>query len=230
METRVKGKIFKRIIKAITLDWEGINNYQYAQNGRVWVLWDPRWYSVKLIKAGAQYVHYQLTDNLGKIDCLITVVYGHNTIEQRRALWSDIHNLAANITTPWLIGGDFNAVLYSQDRLMGNPITYAETQDFASCIQTLQLNELIWKGDYYTWSNKQDGLDRISSSIDRMFGNFEWMMQWGQVQNEYVLPQISDHSPMLLSISMNTRHDKIPFRFLNVWADHGSFLQVVQEV
>nr|XP_016445978.1 PREDICTED: uncharacterized protein LOC107771163 [Nicotiana tabacum] len=230
METRVKEHNFKRITKAITPDWEGINNYQYAQNGRVWVLGDPRWYSVKLIKVGAQYVHCQLTDNLGKIDCLIIVVYGHNTIEQRKALWADIHNLAANITTLWLIGGDFNTVLYSQDRLMGNPITYSETQDFASCIQTLQLNELLWKGDYYTWSNKQDETDRIRSRIDRMFGNFEWMIQWGQVQNEYDLPQISDHSPMLLSISMNSRPGKIPFRFLNVWADHGSFVQIVQEV
>ncbi|XP_016481148.2 uncharacterized protein LOC107802208 [Nicotiana tabacum] len=180
METRVKEHNFKRIIKAITPDWEGINNYQYAQNSRVWVLWDPRWYSVMLIKAGAQYVHCQLIDNLGKIECLITVVYGHNTIEQRKALWADIHNLTANITTPWIIGGDFNAVLYSQDRLMGNPITYAETQDFASCIQTLQLNQLLWKGDYYTWSNKQDRTDRIRSRIDRMFGNFEWMIQWGR--------------------------------------------------
>ncbi|XP_019224481.1 PREDICTED: uncharacterized protein LOC109206146 [Nicotiana attenuata] len=181
METRVKEHNFKRVTKAIAPDWEGINNYQYAQNGRVWVLWDPRWYSVKLLKAGDQYVHCQITDNVGKIDCLITVVYGHNTIEQRKALWAEVHKMAANITTPWLIGGDFNAVLYSQDRLMGNPITYAETQDFANCIQTLQLSELLWKGDYYTWSNKQDGTDRIRSRIDRMFGNFEWMMQWGQV-------------------------------------------------
>ncbi|XP_075080268.1 uncharacterized protein LOC142165794 [Nicotiana tabacum] len=113
---------------------------------------------------------------------------------------------------------------------MGNHITYAETQDFASCIQTLQLTELIWKGDYYTWSNKQYGPDRISSRIDRILENFEWMMQWGQVQNEYDLPQISDHSPIILSISMSTRPGKIPFRFLNVRAYHGSFLQVVQEV
>lgn len=55
-------------------------------------------------------------------------------------------------------------------------------------------------------------------------------MQWGHVQTEYDLPQIYDHSSMLLSISIANRLGKIPFKFLNVWAGHASFLQLVQEV
>ncbi|XP_019255322.1 PREDICTED: uncharacterized protein LOC109233927 [Nicotiana attenuata] len=70
-------------------------------------------------------------------------------------------------TIPWMIGGDFNVVLQLQDRMHGNPVTKAETQDFSKCIQELKLKELAWEGDYYTWSNKQDGGDRIWS--DRIF-------------------------------------------------------------
>lgn len=81
--------------------------------------------------------------------------------------------LAANIATPWIIYEDFNVVLYLQDRLMGNLIIYVETQDFSYCIQALQLSKLAWKGDYYTWSNKQHVPDRVSSRIDKVFGNFE---------------------------------------------------------
>ncbi|XP_019261450.1 PREDICTED: uncharacterized protein LOC109239352 [Nicotiana attenuata] len=158
----------------------------------------------------------------------INYQYAQN-VEQRRSLWTDMHSLSANIITPWIICGEFNAVLYPQERVMGNPITYAETH-FSNCIQALQVNGSIWKGDYYTWSNKQYGSHRINSRIDRVFGNFEWMMQWGHVQTKYDLPQMYDHSPMLLPISTITRPGKIPFRFLNVWADHDSFLQLVQEV
>lgn len=53
METRVKEHNSKRVIKAIVPDQGVITNYQYAQNGRLWVLWDPRWYTVTLLKAGA---------------------------------------------------------------------------------------------------------------------------------------------------------------------------------
>lgn len=42
METRVKEHNFKRVIKAIVSEWEVFINYQYAQNGRLWVVWDPR--------------------------------------------------------------------------------------------------------------------------------------------------------------------------------------------
>lgn len=47
---------------------------------------------------------------------------------------------------PWIIGGDFNAVLQLQDRKHGNPVTKAETRDFSDCIQELKLNELNWEG------------------------------------------------------------------------------------
>lgn len=52
----------------------------------------------------------------------------------------------------------------------------AEIQDFNKCVQDLRLSELAWEGEYYIWSNKQDGSDRLWSRIDRMFGNYEWMM------------------------------------------------------
>ncbi|XP_075102876.1 uncharacterized protein LOC142177587 [Nicotiana tabacum] len=66
-----------------------------------------------------------------------------------------------------------------QARLMGSPITYTKVQDFADCMTSLSLNELSWTGEYYTWSNKQYGADRVCSRLDRALGNFEWIMQWG---------------------------------------------------
>ncbi|XP_016499265.2 uncharacterized protein LOC107817887 [Nicotiana tabacum] len=52
------------------------------------------------------------------------------------------------------------------------------------------------KGEYYTWTNKQQSSDRICSRLDRAFGNHDWMMQWGHVVMEYDVPLISDHTPI----------------------------------
>ncbi|KAF3675337.1 hypothetical protein FXO37_05924 [Capsicum annuum] len=52
----------------------------------------------------------------------------------------------AQTTKPWLIWGDFNALLKSQDRVHGAPVTKAEIQDFATCMHDLSLNKLAWKG------------------------------------------------------------------------------------
>lgn len=64
---------------------------------------------------------------------------------------------------------------------MGTPVSYAEIQGLSERVHDLLLNELNWRGEYYTWTNKQHGDDRICSRLDRAFGNYEWMMQWEQV-------------------------------------------------
>ncbi|XP_060170357.1 uncharacterized protein LOC132601275 [Lycium barbarum] len=111
----------------------------------------------------------------GTFEYLITVIYGYNSMEQRKALWADLTDVAQGVTLPWLICGDFNSVLLPDDRLYGNP------------------------GEYYTWSNKQSGADRNLSRIDRAFSNHDWMMLWGHVTLKYDLPNISYHAPMILN-------------------------------
>lgn len=83
--------------------------------------------------------------------------------------------------------------LYPADRQMGNHVTQAEIQGFSNCVHDLVLNELPWKGEYYTWTNKQQGDDQVCSRIDRCFENYEWMMKWGHILAKYDVPNISDH-------------------------------------
>ncbi|XP_060180627.1 uncharacterized protein LOC132610344 [Lycium barbarum] len=71
----------------------------------------------------------------------------------------------------------------------------------------LHLNEIAWKGEYYTWSNKQQGDERVCSRLDRAIGNHEWMMAWGQVRNI-----------------------KVPFRFFNIRAEHNKFQDIISAI
>lgn len=92
------------------------------------------------------------------------------------------------------------------------------------------VSELPWKGEYYTWTDKQLGDARICSRIYRAFGNHEWMMLWGHVQIEYALPQLSDHTPMLFNLTSSQHIIKAPFRFFNVWVDHPEFLEILEHI
>ncbi|XP_016448286.1 uncharacterized protein LOC107773375 [Nicotiana tabacum] len=116
------------------------------------------------------------------------------------------------------------------DRLHGNTVHQADIQDFVDCIQTTNLSELSWRGDYCTWTNKQRVEDIIFSRIDRAFGNYEWMMKWGNITMEYGLPGIYDHAPMILPMEVDQLTIKYPFRFFNVWADHQEFEQMVEDI
>ncbi|XP_070022230.1 uncharacterized protein [Nicotiana sylvestris] len=163
------------------------------------------------------------------IPCVVTVIYGYNTCEQRKYLWGTLKELAQGINMPWLIVGDFNAVLYPQDKLFGNPVQYVEIKDFTDYIHDLLLNEVKWPGDYYTWTNEQQSSDRICSRLDKAFGNHEWMMRWGYKVMEYDVPLISDHAPVFFSLKINQSNVKVPFKIFNSWAEHNN-LVIVEKI
>ncbi|XP_015075531.1 uncharacterized protein LOC107019625 [Solanum pennellii] len=138
--------------------------------------------------------------------------------------------MSKGVSQPWLIVGDFNAILSTKDKLDRVPVTNNEIKDFAECLRDMGVNELQWKGNYYTWTNKQCGRDRISSRIDRAFGNDEWMDKWGHVNVEYGNPSISDHSSMMILLQKTQQHGKFSFKFFNVWTEHEAFMEMVEAI
>lgn len=112
---------------------------------------------------------------------MVTMIYGFNTRELHKGLWQELNNIVLGINFPWIIIGDFNVVLSPQDRQAGNAVIMVNIKDFQECIQNIRVIELPWKGNYYSWSNKQNVQDIISSRIDRAFGNYERMVKWGML-------------------------------------------------
>lgn len=76
-----------------------------------------------MVTQAAQYIHCVVTSRNKRIDCCMNVVYGYNTINQRMTLWADLRLLANQCNKSWLIWGDFNALLTSQDRIYDAPVT-----------------------------------------------------------------------------------------------------------
>ncbi|XP_069144431.1 uncharacterized protein [Solanum lycopersicum] len=138
--------------------------------------------------------------------------------------------MVKNMIYPWLIIGDFNAILSPRDRQAGASVNENEIRDFADSVKTMGIHELQWKGSCYTWSNKQIGNARVLSRIDRAFGNDEWMDKWAHVILEYGNPGVSDHSTMQLVLHQSNQHVRASFKFFNIWIEHESFLGLVEQV
>ncbi|XP_019233638.1 PREDICTED: uncharacterized protein LOC109214193 [Nicotiana attenuata] len=160
VETKVKEENAQKISRYITSGWDILTNYREAKNGRVWLLWDTNYLMVTRVKDDPQMIHSLVQSRKGDIKCYLTVVYGFNGLEQRRELWKNLQQIATTIIGPWLVASDFNDVLYASDRLSCIPVSFAETQDFSSCLQQTTLFELPWQGEYYIWTNRQPGVDK----------------------------------------------------------------------
>ncbi|XP_020243173.1 uncharacterized protein LOC109821394 [Asparagus officinalis] len=65
-------------------------------------------------------------------------------------LWRDLLTLKQNVNSPWIIGGDFNAITSCKEKIGGLPVTEADIEDFQSFINTSQLLHLRSTGCYYT--------------------------------------------------------------------------------
>lgn len=125
------------------------------------------------------------------------MVYGLYTVLDRKSLWQDLH-ASKPVDTPWVVMGDFNSVFDYDQRINGNPVLFQEVVDGKECFQELDLDFVRSIGQLFSWSNRGEGDKRIWSRIDHCVGNPLWFVKYTEVQVQYLHPEISDHSPLLI--------------------------------
>ncbi|XP_070038256.1 uncharacterized protein LOC142167387 [Nicotiana tabacum] len=187
--------------------WNYITNLEAHYNGRVLIAWRP---------------------DYNKVNYIISFVYAFNTKEERRTLWQEIITLSSGSIKAWLVVGDFNSVLSSEDRMGGNPVTWAELVDFKTCIYKSGLMELAHNGQIFTWNDKGEG-QRIYSKIDWMFINNEWLHSMSTCKAIYLAEEISDHFPINITMGDINVKQRRTFKYCNVWSKHTQFLRVIEK-
>lgn len=130
------------MISKITPGWNKITNYEHVVNGRVWIVWYSQMYVVQPLDKQDQFIHCQVTGKHNGLQCYLTVVYGQNVVDQRKHLWQHIQRLAKATIGPWIIGGDFNALLIPQDRMSKVPVTTVDIRDFVELCHNICIAEL----------------------------------------------------------------------------------------
>lgn len=177
----------------------------------------------------AQVITCEILNISGQLNFMMTVVYAYNTKEDRRPLWSYLYDLSQIIQLPWLVAGDFNAMMRQDDRIGGNPILMGKMIEFQECIEDSGLIELPHFGSRYTWSDRH-GDSRIWSKIDWAFVNREWIDMMPTYTITFLPEGTSAHCAIHMALENIDRAKKKPFKYCNTWSTHPSFLQIVKEV
>ncbi|KAG0451495.1 hypothetical protein HPP92_026188 [Vanilla planifolia] len=99
------------------------------------------------------------TSHDGRMTCYF--VYGPKCHHRRRIIWEDVRNSCGG-NEPLLVAGDFNLILAPEEKRGGRRFFYGkDQQDFADLMQELQLVDLGFSGNRFTWSNGKQGGARI---------------------------------------------------------------------
>ncbi|KAL6565247.1 hypothetical protein OROGR_002198 [Orobanche gracilis] len=131
-----------QVRKCFVYSWDCVDNYCSAVNGRVWVVWDTSQLHFQPIVTTDQAIHGYVNSNNGLFSAFITFIYGLNERDDRRSLWSNLRSIAGMVHEPWLILGDFNNVLNSEDRIGGTPVSESECIEFRDVLNETELQEL----------------------------------------------------------------------------------------
>lgn len=69
-----------------------------------------------------QLLSFKLTNTDDGQELHVTIVYASTNGKTRIALWDDLHDVAANMSLPWVVGGDFNVITNEEEKYGGLPI------------------------------------------------------------------------------------------------------------
>ncbi|KAK1297667.1 hypothetical protein QJS10_CPB15g01194 [Acorus calamus] len=115
--------------------------------GRIWILWRHDLLDLEILEESGQFVHGRVHEKHSQVEALITVIYASNLLEERILLWNNLKRLSRSIQSPWLVGGDFNEVRYSYEKIGGRPPNICRLQRFNDCIAHRKLLDIHSTGN-----------------------------------------------------------------------------------
>ncbi|XP_062100242.1 uncharacterized protein LOC133806128 [Humulus lupulus] len=180
-------------------NWCFTNNNPWLDKGRIVVAWQTSLFDLDIRICSAQMIHCIAHSIQSKDRFSRTIVYGFNEDSNRVQLWEDLKDISAQVQGPWLLVGDFNDILLSNERV-GRRRTKAPTQEFRDCVDHCQLEDLKHSGAFFTWNNKQQPEDRVFSKIDRALVNSTWVDSFQHSEAVFLPEGNFDHSLVLVSL------------------------------
>ena len=164
IEHKVKEPNIKRVVRSICPQWQHTHNSTHAPIGRILVCWNPHILNVKILHMTSQLVHCEVMSILDGLVFLVTFVYGANDHTDRVNLWRDLCILKNDES--WVIMGDFNAIRDPKEKSGGINLWPPHMDDFNQCLYSCAVDDLRYSGCFFTWSNRQDSPNHISTKGD----------------------------------------------------------------
>ncbi|KAL0283664.1 UNVERIFIED_CONTAM: Retrovirus-related Pol polyprotein from type-2 retrotransposable element R2DM [Sesamum radiatum] len=225
LETRVLHSNATRIQSGVLARWRWFMDYTGPGN-RIWIAWNDDIIDVDILNVDSQYVHCRVHFHELHEIILITVVYGANEVSTRRDLWQGLIELAETVgNEPWLVGGDFNAVLDMSEVCGASGDIRVAMNEFNECILQTGLLSLPMQGERFTWHNCSLDGRSLWKRLDRLLANDVWMDRWPNMYYSCLTPRTSDHSPLVLKGDCRNLQVSL-FRFDNYLALSPGFLDL----
>ncbi|KAL2934380.1 LINE-1 retrotransposable element ORF2 protein [Bienertia sinuspersici] len=227
LEKKVNNNNFRNVHNGVFQGWCLTTNFQFHKGGRIIVAWLDTSFHVDVKFVSSQCIHKHIHYLPQNKHFHFTAIYAFNDAKGRLQLWSDLKNIHHSIDGAWMVAGDFNCPLNYDDRI-GSEVTFQEVKDFRDMIEACDLTDMKCSGPRYTWNNKQYGVKRIMSKIDRCLVNEEWIDLFAAAHTVFHNEGLFDHCPAVIHMDSTMARGKVSFKFSNMWIQNSEFHALVQ--
>ncbi|XP_074283735.1 uncharacterized protein LOC141608269 [Silene latifolia] len=229
VETKVKAVHWNKVRNSICSDWSICTNNSFANGGRIWLLWNSPLFDVDILDISSQTIHANIIIRACQIAFRFTLVYGFNKPAERVELWHSLQRYRHMSQGPWMVGGDFNNLLYPNERLGGVEVTLADIKPFQDCLHYNDLFDIKAIGSFFTWNNKHDFETLVYIRIDRCLINDDWLNVFPEAYAYFMPEGYFDHCPCVVYPYGKPVTRKPNFKYFNMWRLDPNFKQVISE-
>ncbi|KAJ9678120.1 hypothetical protein PVL29_022881 [Vitis rotundifolia] len=187
-------------------------------SGGILVIWDSKKMHSEEVVLGSFSVSIKFTVD-GNKQFWLSAVYGPNSTALRKDFWVELSEIFGLSSPCWCVGGDFNVIRRSSEKLGGVSLT-SSMKDFDDFIRENELIDPPLRRAPFTWSNMQE--HPVCKRLDRFLYSNEWEQLFPQSLQEVLLRWTSDHWPIVLETNP-FKWGPTPFRFENMWLQHPNF-------
>ena len=96
-----------------------------------------------------------------------TGFYGHPVTQERHHSWQLLRRLNQGDHIPWLVAGDFNEILVTEEKEGKLLRPQAQMDNFRKGLGECALMDLGFAGPTFTWNNGRVGEDNVRARLDR---------------------------------------------------------------
>ncbi|KAJ6422910.1 hypothetical protein OIU84_023947 [Salix udensis] len=208
--------------------WDFLSNATVEDKCRILIGWNPMDYRLTCIHSTSQWITCAAVSVATSSTLIITFVYGLNTSAERMSLWDYLINSTQQFSNmPWILLGDFNTMMYSDQKVGGDSRWLTHHEDFQKAAHQAQLIPLPYKGMKYTWSNGQPGHRNIQEKLDWALGNSRVLQDWPDTITTFLPRSISDHCAIILQLNKSQTVRPSQFKFINAWTSRDDYLPII---
>ncbi|GLT41965.1 hypothetical protein SLA2020_159900 [Shorea laevis] len=191
--------------------------------GGLWLFWKSSIANLHVFSFSSQTIHCIVNNGSG--DWLLSLVYVRPQSNYKEAFWTDMESRSASISSSWVVMGDLNDVLSSNEVFPHRSSIFHRAQHLNEILDRCNLISEETLGCKYTWCHIQQGRVTLRERLNRALFNVQAKAKF-QGAKLFNLPRTSsDHHPILLNL--DTAASLVPQhklrRFEAVWLTREEF-------